>query len=120
MLDTPPDRRASSDHDQPFDRSRGMHFLCLNADIEQQFEFVQQRWINDPTFVNQRTDEVDPILGRQRDNPTFRVPANPTPVVLGEGTVPLKRFTHIIGGEYFFLPSQRALKYLAATATARG
>jgi Dyp-type peroxidase family len=120
MLDTPPDRRASSDHDQPFDRSRGMHFLCLNADIEQQFEFVQQRWINDPTFVNQRTDEVDPILGRQRDNPTFRVPANPTPVVLGEGTVPLKSFTHIIGGEYFFLPSQRALKYLAATATARG
>jgi len=25
---------------------RGLHFICLNADIERQFEFVQQTWIN--------------------------------------------------------------------------
>lgn len=100
--------------------SRGMHFLCLNADIEQQFEFIQRRWINDPTFVNPRTKEVDPILGRQRDKPTFRVPAEPTPVILGDGQVPLRRFTRTQGGEYFFLPSQRALQYLAAVAAGGG
>ncbi|MDX2170780.1 MAG: hypothetical protein SF182_27160 [Deltaproteobacteria bacterium] len=99
---------------------RGMHFICLNADIERQFEFIQRRWINDPTFVNQRADEVDPILGRQRGNPTFRVPADPTPLLLGRGTVKLRRFTRVIGGEYFFLPSQRALRYLAAVAAAPG
>jgi Dyp-type peroxidase family len=118
MLAAPAAIRISDQRqDDPW--SRGMHFLCLNADIEEQFEFVQQRWINDPTFVNQRTDEVDPILGRQRDTPTFRVPAEPTPVVLGNAA-PLRRFTQIIGGEYFFLPSHRALKYLAAIATTRG
>jgi len=29
---------------------RGLHFICLNSDIERQFEFVQQTWINSPVF----------------------------------------------------------------------
>ncbi len=36
----------------------GLMFVVLNADIERQFEFVQQNWINDPGFAE---------LGHERD-----------------------------------------------------
>jgi deferrochelatase/peroxidase EfeB len=29
-------------------KERGLHFVCLNANLERQFEFVQQTWINKP------------------------------------------------------------------------
>src|SRR5262249_31676611 len=29
-------------------KRRGLHFMCLNADLERQFEFVQQTWLNNP------------------------------------------------------------------------
>jgi Dyp-type peroxidase family len=94
------------------DGGRGLHFLCLNADIEQQFEFVHQRWLNDPTFVNEFTDEVDPILGRRRADTRFVVPEQPTPRLVVQPPT-LQRFVTVRGGEYFFLPSRSALRYLA-------
>ncbi len=93
--------------------TRGLYFACLNADIEQQFEVVQQRWLNDPTFVNGRWDEVDPLLGRTRAGGQFIVPTTSGPLVLGNADVPLRRFVTVRGGEYFFLPSKSALSYLA-------
>jgi len=41
---------------------RGLHFICLNSDIERQFEFVQQTWINNPVFAG-LDGEVDPLVG---------------------------------------------------------
>lgn len=102
---------AAPDSDGP----RGMHFLCMNASIARQFEFVQQRWINDPTFANQRHAEVDPFLGELRPPGVSVLRARPVSHVL-QRTVPLTRFTKVVGGEYFFLPSLRALRYLAAIA----
>ncbi len=95
--------------------SRGMYFICINADIAEQFEHVQQRWLNDPTFVNPANLEVDPIVGRTRARSRFTVPRDPTPVLLGEHGVSCERFVRMRGGGYFFLPSRRALSYLAAT-----
>jgi deferrochelatase/peroxidase EfeB len=30
--------------------ARGLHFICLNADLGRQFEFIQNFWINNPKF----------------------------------------------------------------------
>ena len=40
--------------------------MCLNSDIERQFEFVQQNWLNNPCFGG-LYDERDPLLGPQPD-----------------------------------------------------
>ena len=43
-------------------RPRGTHFLCVNASIRSQFEFVQQTWCNNPHFSGLH-DNKDPIAG---------------------------------------------------------
>ncbi len=47
--------------------SRGLYFICINSDIERQFEFVQQSWINNTVFGGLYS-EVDPIshIGKDR------------------------------------------------------
>ena len=41
---------------------RGLLFICLNADIARQFEFVQQTWILNRNFAT-LYDETDPLVG---------------------------------------------------------
>ena len=40
----------------------GLLFMCLNGDIERQFEFVQQTWLMSPSFHG-LSCEKDPVLG---------------------------------------------------------
>ena len=40
---------------------RGIHFLCFVADLERQYEFVQQTWINSRKFAGLGND-ADPLL----------------------------------------------------------
>lgn len=88
---------------------RGLHFICLNADIERQFEFVQQTWINNPVFGG-LYDEVDPLIGNlAKGDKLFTVQQDP----LRRRVHGLSRFVIVRGGSYFFLPSIRALNYLA-------
>ena len=107
---------------------RGLLFICLNSDIERQFEFVQQTWINNPVFGG-LDGEVDPLIGNisktetpsvnpnpgsnngdaQRDA-VFTIQADP----LRTRVHSLERFVTVKGGAYFFLPSIRALRYLAS------
>jgi Dyp-type peroxidase family len=93
-------------------QDRGLFFLCLNADIERQFEFIQQNWINNPSLFG-LGDERDPLIGGARDVPScpFTIPMLPAPVRL-DG---LKRFIRLDGGQYFFLPGIAALNRLART-----
>ena len=93
---------------------RGLHFLCLNADITRQFEHVQQQWMNNPNFVSRPNDEVDPMLGRPAATSRFLIPRKPAPVLLGENGPPCRSFVTTRGGEYFFLPSLSAIRYLIA------
>jgi Dyp-type peroxidase family len=89
---------------------RGLHFICLNSDIERQFEFVQQTWINNPVF-NGLDGEVDPLVGDLRKGDSiFTVQAQP----LRRRVPGLSRFVVMKGGAYFFLPGLRALKYLGS------
>lgn len=109
-------RRGRSYGDRPTDRrvddgvERGLHFLCLNSDIERQFEFVQQTWCNNPVFGG-LNGEVDPLVGNlTRGDEIFTVQDDP----LRTRVHNLERFVTVKGGAYFFLPSMSALRYLAA------
>ena len=84
---------------------RGLLFICLNTDITRQFEFIQQTWILNPNFAT-LYDETDPLIGPEgtmtvHDEPLRRI-------------IPVDTFVQMAGGEYFFLPSIPALKYLGS------
>jgi deferrochelatase/peroxidase EfeB len=94
---------------------RGLHFICLNANIARQFEFLQSAWIANTKFSG-TTGESDPLLGNRESIPGCPVTGNFT--IPGDGTlrrrVPgLPQFVTVRGGAYFFLPSLRALRYFA-------
>jgi Dyp-type peroxidase family len=88
-------------------RPDGLLFMCVNADIERQFEFLQQSWILGRTFHG-LDGEVDPIVGcggtRCVDLPTPNGPLR-----LGN----LSAFVTSLGGGYFFMPGRAAVHHLA-------
>jgi deferrochelatase/peroxidase EfeB len=87
----------------------GLLFMCLNGDIERQFEFIQQTWLDSPTFHG-LSGEKDPVVGDGKAGVCgFTVPSRNGPVSLS----PLPRFVTTRGGGYFFLPGKRLLEYLA-------
>ena len=94
-------------------QSRGLHFLCMNANLRRQFEFLQQSWVNNPKFHG-LYDERDPLIGVNPDNSnrTFTVPQAD-----GAQTLSLPNFVTVRGGAYLFLPSLSALRFLAQAST---
>lgn len=91
---------------------RGLHFICLNANIERQFEFVQQTWTNSPKFSGLRNDP-DPLVGaRALPSSAFTVQSPG----IRHRYVDMPNFVTTRGGAYFFLPSVRAAKYLGNRA----
>lgn len=84
-------------------KDRGLLFMCLNTDIVRQFEFVQQNWILNPNFAT-LYKEVDPLIG-----PKGKMTLPRTPL---RRTVDVETYVTLTGGDYFFLPSLRALAYL--------
>lgn len=93
---------------------RGIHFLCVNASIKSQFEFVQQTWCNNPNFGGLH-DNKDPLVGDHGGD--GQAPSHMTiPRVSGlERTAALPRFVTVRAGAYLFMPSLTALRYLAGT-----
>ncbi|HCI79224.1 MAG TPA: peroxidase, partial [Ktedonobacter sp.] len=92
------------------DEDRGLHFLCVNANIARQFEFIQHTWINNPHF-NGLYDDADPLLGVHcADGSTFTMQAQP----VRKRVTHLPRFVTVAGGAYFFMPGVKALCYLAS------
>lgn len=93
--------------------ARGLHFICLNANIGRQFEFVQHTWANNPNF-NGLYQDPDPIIGSRTVNglnaDQFTIQKQPSRCQLDN----LPAFIQTRGGAYFFLPSRRALSYILA------
>jgi len=86
----------------------GLFFMCLCADIERQYEFLQQTWLRSPTFHGLAC-EKDPILGdAQKGVCGFTIPTPDGPI----GLKALPRFVTTKGGGYFFLPGRRLIDYL--------
>jgi Dyp-type peroxidase family len=91
---------------------RGLHFMCINANIARQYEFIQHSWVNDPYF-DLLDDSSDPLVGPlYAGGATFAVPALP----VRKRYLDVPRFVRVRGGAYFFLPGIRALRYLASLA----
>jgi deferrochelatase/peroxidase EfeB len=96
--------------DEPTDR-RGIMFLAYNSGFDQ-FEFVQQTWINFGDDFQQGND-MDPITGSsdegrmmiQGDESKGRRP------FLCSG---IPRFVTTKGGDYFFVPSLTGLRLMAS------
>jgi Dyp-type peroxidase family len=86
---------------------RGLHFLCFNANIRRQFEFVQQTWVQNPKFPHQY-DGPDPIVA-QSGGGEFELPGEPA----RRRVTPLESFVSMRGGAYFFMPGLAALRWLA-------
>jgi len=99
----------------PDDPERGLRFICLNANISRQFEFLQNAWLMNTKFSG-LTGESDPLLGNRQPIPNC--PATDGFTRQEDGSLRrhisgLPQFVTVRGGAYFFLPSLRALRYFA-------
>ncbi len=103
------------------DGEQGLLFICLNASISRQFEFVQSTWCNNALFQGLQ-EEVDPIIGSPHK-------AGVAGSAMCRFTIPRRPYRHRVanlpswvtvkGGAYLFLPSLSALHVLAGLPTAR-
>lgn len=89
---------------------RGQLFLCIQSSIEDQFEFLQARWMNDP---------MRPRSPGGHDMLAGRVPSNHAGgrrcVIFGTGgerqeVLAAEPFVTSSGGAYFFVPSLDAIR----------
>src|SRR5262249_55006475 len=98
----------------PNDPERGLHFVCLNANISRQFEFLQNAWVMSTKFSG-LTGESDPLLGNRGAiagcpaTDDFTAPEDGS---LGRRVGGLPQFITVRGGAYFFMPSLRALRFM--------
>ena len=111
-------RRARIFKDE--DGATGLQFMCFNASIVRQFEFVQSAWCNNSMFQGLQK-EVDPIIGTPRaarlgvpDVDRFTIPRSPYRRVLEN----LPQFVTVRGGAYLFMPGMQALRFMAQTCRA--
>jgi Dyp-type peroxidase family len=87
--------------------AEGIFFLCINTNLERQFEFVMQTWINNPKF-NGPYEERDPLVGAG-DHHALTIATAPERKRL----LDLPSYVTVRGGAYFFLPGLAALAYLS-------
>ena len=79
----------------PGDPERGLHFICLNANIARQFEFLQNAWMMSTKFSG-LTGESDPLLGNREAMPgcpvtdSFIVPRARRPAAPGVGSAAVR------------------------------
>ncbi|MFN8373883.1 MAG: Dyp-type peroxidase [Anaerolineae bacterium] len=95
-------------NDKDDGQDRGLVFLCVNADIAVQYEFVQ-RWMNDPSFNGLYQDQD--VFAHNHADPSYaNIPVHPV-----RKRVAYKgNFVTMRGGAYMFMPSMTALRYLAS------
>jgi deferrochelatase/peroxidase EfeB len=104
------------------EEDRGLRFICLNANITRQFEFVQNAWLARTKFDG-LTGESDPLLGNREPIPGCPVTdafSIPQPGSVTKRLTKLPQFVTVRGGAYFFLPGIRALRYLSGLAEGGG
>lgn len=87
---------------------RGLMFAFVGAHLKRQFEFVQSEWVNGGEFLG-LGDAKDPVVGAKEGSGSYSIPRLPIPRRM-QG---LSQFVTTRGGEYGFMPSLRALRWLA-------
>ena len=95
------------------DEEQGIFFVCLNADIDRQFEFLQQTWLFSSKFHGLR-NEIDPIVGQAKspnEDTSYFTIQHPD----GDIRIPgMKKFVTMKGGGYFFMPGKSCLDFFAS------
>ena len=86
---------------------RGIVFVFAGAHIKRQFEFVKTQWLNDGIFIGAPA-ERDPLVGPNDGEGAFTVPQRP----IRRRLTGLPPFVVTRGGDYFFAPGLRALRWL--------
>ncbi len=92
---------------------RGLAFVFVGANLERQFEFVQSEWVNKGQFFHGPANDKDPIAGANNGSDQFIIPQQP----IRRRLQGLPAFVVTRGGEYFFAPGLRALRWLADLET---
>jgi deferrochelatase/peroxidase EfeB len=90
------------------EKDSGLLFLCFQADIENQFNFMQSRWANAVNFLRVGTGP-DPLVGQPEGKQKW-------PLRWGEAETRdygFKLWVFMKGGEYLFAPSISFLLSLA-------
>ena len=98
------------------DGNHGIVIMMLNADINRQFEFVQQQWVNYGNDFKAGNDK-EILLGNHSANAGFASKAviqvdpnsDEPPYFLSN----IPRLVETRGGDYFFVPSMTALRMIA-------
>jgi deferrochelatase/peroxidase EfeB len=91
---------------------RGIVFVFAGAHIKRQFEFVKTQWLNDGIFIG-APQESDPLVGPRDEPGSFTIPQRPIRRRLQD----VPPFVVTRGGEYCFVPSVSALRWLAELDT---
>lgn len=86
---------------------RGLHFLCYQASIEEQFEKLQSDWAN--SVNNPKPRGHDLIMGQTPDQQRFLELLRADQSRASTVTVP-RQWVTPTGGGYFFAPSLSALR----------
>ena len=86
----------------------GLFFMCLNGDLERQFEFVQQTWAEGASFHG-LANERDPLIGSRLNANSHSVPTREGPMTLRN----LPSFVRPRGGGDSLVPGRRMLAFLA-------
>ncbi|MDW4496499.1 peroxidase [Sulfitobacter sp. D35] len=97
---------------QDADGEHGIIFIGVCANLERQFEFVLQQWINYGMDNNSGNDTC-PLLGTRPEDTKFVIQSEP-----GSDEAPyimtgIPQFVTTRGGEYFFIPGLTALRMIA-------
>jgi Dyp-type peroxidase family len=87
---------------------RGIVFVFIGAHLDRQFEFVKSQWLNDGSFTI-LDQEKDLLAGDNDGTGSFTIPKRP----IRRRLHGVERFVIMRGGEYCFLPSLSALRWLA-------
>jgi Dyp-type peroxidase family len=95
-------------------KERGIFFIFLSAKAPETFEFLKREWINTGNFLGLGTEE-DPIAGEHAGAGMFTIPMKP----IRRRLQGMERFTITRGGEYGFVPSLSALRWLASSPAER-
>lgn len=89
------------------DADRGLCFAAFMTSIPDQFEFLQERWANEPNFFD-AGDGPDPVIGT---DPVSTVTLRRSGGITNQ--LDFRRFVRTTGAVYLFAPSCSTLRELA-------
>ena len=93
--------------------------MCLSADIDRQFELLQQTWLMSSKFHGLR-DETDPVAGQGITKTTLNTSKFTIQTPQGDIQIPcMSNFVQVKAGGYFFLPGKETLQFLGALHLSR-